>query len=137
MSISFEEPEDSRRSIKEKFSPQRGKPYDRISIKGEAISIIDTVDILVCRWRDQWERQPTYNAAKADKKTMVIDMNPGFGGTGTYGGVQSYWGPGDYYGFTKEHIKKVTEIDRSFSNAFPDNGHGRWNVQAKLAMWPP
>lgn len=130
----FEEPEDSKRSIKEKFSPQRGKPYDRISIKGEAIPIIDTVDILVVGGGTSGA-PATYNAAKAGKKTMVIDMNPGFGGTGTYGGVQSYWGPGNYYGFTKEHIKKVTEIDRSFSNTFPDNGYGRWNVQAKLAMW--
>ena len=31
-----------------------------------------------------------YVAAKEGMKTMVIDMNPGFGGTGTYGGVQSY-----------------------------------------------
>jgi hypothetical protein len=66
---------------------------------------------------------------------MVVDMNPGFGGTGTYGGVQSYWGPGDYDGFTSSHIKQTTEINKSFSKLFPDNGFGRWSVEAKMAMW--
>ncbi|NND05651.1 MAG: FAD-dependent oxidoreductase [Saprospiraceae bacterium] len=120
--------------IREKYSPQRGKPYDRIAIAGEEISIVDSVDILVVGGGTSGA-PAAYNAARAGKKTMVIDLNPGFGGTGTYGGVQSYWGPGNYYGFTKEHIKKVNEIDRSFSNTFKDNGYGLWNVQAKLAMW--
>lgn len=120
--------------IKEKYSPQRGKPYERIQIKDENIPVIDEVDVLVAGGGTSGA-PAAYNTAKEGKKTMVVDMNPGFGGTGTYGGVQSYWGPGGYYGFTFSHIKKTTEINNSFSNLFPDNGYGLWSVEAKMAMW--
>jgi hypothetical protein len=120
--------------IKEKYSPQRGKPYERIRINNETIPILDEVDVLVAGGGTSGA-PAAYTAAKEGKKTIVVDMNPGFGGTGTYGGVQSYWGPGDYYGFTHSHIKTTTEINNSFSNFFPDNGYGRWSVEAKMAMW--
>ncbi len=120
--------------ISEKYSPQLGKPYHRIRIKNKDIPVIDEVDVLVAGGGTSGA-PATYTAAKEGKKTLVVDMNPGFGGTGTYGGVQSYWGPGGYYGFTKAHIKKTSEINNSFSKFFPDNGYGRWSVQAKLVMW--
>ena len=121
-------------NTKEKYSPQPGKPYRRIGVKNEYIPLIDSVDILVVGGGTSGA-PATYTAAREGKITMVIDMNPGFGGTGTYGGVQSYWGPGNYYGLTARHIEKVTAIDKTFSKSFPDNGYGRWNVQTKLAMW--
>jgi len=120
--------------IKEKYSPQKGKPYGRIRINNEIIPVIDDVDILVAGGGTSGA-PAAYTAAKEGKKTIVIDMNPGFGGTGTYGGVDSYWGPGDYNGFTASHIKKTTEINKSFSKLFPNNGYGRWSVEAKMAMW--
>ena len=119
---------------KEKFSPQRGKSYGRIQINNENISVIDEVDIFVAGGGTSGA-PATYTAAKEGKKTIVVDMNSGFGGTGTYGGVQSYWGPGNYYGFTAIHIKKTSEINKSFSKFFRDNGYGRWSVEAKSAMW--
>ena len=96
--------------------------------------VIDKVDILIAGGGTSGA-PAAYIAAKEGKKTLVVDMNPGFGGTGTYGGVQSYWGPGGYYGFTSLHIKKTTEINHSFSEFFPDNGYGLWSVEAKMAMW--
>ncbi|NQU50912.1 MAG: FAD-dependent oxidoreductase [Bacteroidetes bacterium] len=119
---------------KEKYSPQKGKPYGRIRINNENIPVLDEVDVLVAGGGTSGA-PATYTAAREGKKTLVVDMNPGFGGTGTYGGVQSYWGPGDYTGFTASHIKKTTEINSAFSKLFPDNGYGRWSVEAKMAMW--
>jgi len=122
-------------SIKEKYSPQQGKSYSRIQVGNEKLPVIEEVEVLVIGGGTSGA-PATYTAAKEGKKTMVVEMNPGFGGTGTYGAVQSYWGPGNYYGLTAEHIRKTTDINKSFSNAFKDrNGFGRWNVQAKLAMW--
>ncbi|MFY0652445.1 MAG: FAD-dependent oxidoreductase [Cyclobacteriaceae bacterium] len=121
-------------SLKEKYSPQQGKPYSRIRVGSEKLPVIEEVEVLVIGGGTSGA-PATYTAAKEGKKTMVVEMNPGFGGTGTYGAVQSYWGPGDYYGLTAEHIQKTTEINKSFSNVFKDNGNGLWNVQAKLAMW--
>jgi flavin-dependent dehydrogenase len=121
-------------TIREKYSPQRGKPYGRIEIKNEDIPIVDEVDVLVAGGGTSGA-PAAYTAANEGKRTMVVDMNPGFGGTGTYGGVQSYWGPGGYYGFTAAHIQKTTEINKNLSKYFKDNGKGLWSVQAKLAMW--
>ncbi|MDG2254813.1 MAG: FAD-dependent oxidoreductase [Opitutaceae bacterium] len=131
---SYPNPYASGGSVREKFSPQHGKPYGRITIENTSISVIDSVDVLVVGGGTSGA-PATYTAAKAGKKTMVIDMNPGFGGTGTYGGVQSHWGPGGYYGLTAKHNEKVTAITDSFSKRFKDNGNGLWSVQAKLAMW--
>jgi flavin-dependent dehydrogenase len=121
-------------NVKEKFSPQKGKPYGRIRIKNENIPVIDDVDIFVAGGGTSGA-PATYTAASEGKKTMVVDMNPGFGGTGTYGGVHSYWGPGNYYGFTADHIKKTGAINNSFSKAFPVKRFGFWSIQAKMAMW--
>ncbi len=121
-------------SLKEQYSPQQGKPYSRIRVSNEKLPVIEEVDVLVIGGGTSGAPS-TYTAAKEGKKTMVVEMNPGFGGTGTYGAVQSYWGPGDYYGLTAEHIRKTTAINESFSKPFKDNGFGLWNVQAKLAMW--
>ena len=121
-------------SFKEQYSPQQGKPYSRIRVSNEKLPVIEEVDVLVIGGGTSGA-PASYTAAKEGKKTMVVEMNPGFGGTGTYGAVQSYWGPGNYYGLTAEHIKKTTDINKSFSKAFKGNGNGRWNVQAKLAMW--
>jgi flavin-dependent dehydrogenase len=120
--------------ITEKYSPQRGKPYDRIQIDSENIAVIDEVDILVVGGGTSGA-PAAYTSANAGKRTMVVDMNPGFGGTGTYGGVQSYWGPGNYYGLTAEHIRKTKDINASISNFFRGNGPPKWSIQAKLAMW--
>jgi flavin-dependent dehydrogenase len=120
--------------IKEKYSPQRGKSYGRVRIRNERIPVLAEVDILVAGGGTSGA-PAAYTAAREGMKTMVVDMNPGFGGTGTYGGVQSYWGPGNYHGFTAAHIRHTTEINHSFSNLFPDNGYGRWSVEAKMAMW--
>ena len=121
-------------SIKEQYSPQQGKSYSRVRVSNEKLPVIEEVEVLVIGGGTSGA-PATYTAAKEGKKTMVVEMNPGFGGTGTYGAVQSYWGPGDYYGLTAEHIRKTTAINESFSKPFKDNGFGLWNVQAKLAMW--
>lgn len=120
--------------IKEKYSPQKGKPYGRVRVINENIPVIDDVDVLVAGGGTSGA-PATYTAAREGKKTMVIEMNPGFGGTGTYGGVDSYWGPGNYYGFTASHIEKTVAINNSLSKAFPSDGYGLWSIQAKMTMW--
>jgi len=124
--------------VKEKYSPQKGKPYGRIRINNEAIPVIDDVDVLVVGGGTSGA-PAAYTAANAGKKTTIIDMNPGFGGTGTYGGVDSYWGPGGYYANVAKHIKKSEDMALSFSKRFPDNKnsakYNRWSIQGKMAMW--
>jgi hypothetical protein len=79
--------------IKEKYSPHRGRDYHRIKIKNQPIPVLAEVDLLVVGGGSSGATA-AYAAAQTGKKTMVVDLNPGFGGTGTYAGVQDYWGNG-------------------------------------------
>jgi flavin-dependent dehydrogenase len=138
----FEEKEKSINSavngVKEKFSPQKGKNYKRVMIHGEDIPVLSETEVLIVGGGTSGA-PAAYTAANAGKKTTIIDMNPGFGGTGTYGGVDSYWGPGGYYANVAEHIKKSEDMALSFSKRFPDNAYSskynRWSIQGKMAMW--
>jgi len=79
------------------------------------------------------------SAAEQGKSTLVVDMNPGFGGTGTYAGVLDYWGHGKYKGFVARHIKNVEEIQKyvpNYCNKYDPwfKSFVTWNVQAKKFM---
>lgn len=71
-----------------------------------------------------------YAAATEGAKTLVVEMNPGLGGTGTYGGVSAYW-MGWQKGFPA--------LSRSWTNALHDRLRyphiegllGIWNIEAK------
>jgi len=65
-------------------------------------------------------------AAKEGVRSALFDMNPGLGGTGTFGGVDSYWF-GKRYGFAGEIAERVAEAQRDIGY----KGH-KWNIEAKM-----
>jgi hypothetical protein len=65
-------------------------------------------------------------AARAGASTLVVDMNPGLGGTGTVGGVDSYWF-GRRGGWNAEVARRVAE-----EHAWMGWTGGKWNVEAKM-----
>ena len=124
--------------IAEKESPQRGRMYEQVKTDTQRFQIIDEVDILVIGGGSSGATA-AIAAAESGKKTIVVDMNPGFGGTGTFGGVQDYWGKGDYKGFVARHIKKMDEVHKFIPNYVNDyvkwwEDYITWNVQAKMYM---
>jgi len=122
--------------IREKYSPQRGREYHRIKIDNQPVPVLAEVDVLVVGGGTSGA-PAAYVAAEQGKKTMIIDLNPGFGGTGTYAGVNDYWGNGKYNGFTARHIRTMNEIHEYIPNRFQMKGDGiiTWNIQAKMYMW--
>lgn len=124
--------------VKEQESPQKGRDYDYFEVKEHTLSILQEVDILVVGGGTSGATA-AIAAAEGGKKTMVIDMNPGFGGTGTFGGVLDYWGHGNYRGFVARHIKKMDEIHQyipNYSKKYIEwfKPFVTWNVQAKKYM---
>jgi flavin-dependent dehydrogenase len=124
--------------VKEQKSPQKGRNYEYLEVKKEEIPVIAEVDILVVGGGSSGATSAIV-AAENGKSTMVVDMNPGFGGTGTFGGVNDYWGHGKYKGFTARHIKKLNEIhqyipDYTKRYAAWIKPFITWNVQAKMFM---
>ena len=122
--------------IKEKYSPQRGREYHRIQIDNQPVPVLAEVDVLVVGGGSSGA-PAAYVAAEQGKKTIIIDLNPGFGGTGTYAGVNDYWGNGKYNGFTARHIRNMNEIHEYIPNRFKMKWDGiiTWNIQAKMYMW--
>ena len=128
----------NRFTVGEKESPQRGRVYKQVKAEREPIPIIEQADILVAGGGSSGATA-AIAAAESGKKTIVLDMNPGFGGTGTFAGVQDYWGPGNYKGFVARHIKNMEEVHKyipNYVNSYISwwEGYVTWNVQAKMYM---
>ncbi|WP_158299428.1 FAD-dependent oxidoreductase [Paenibacillus antri] len=65
-------------------------------------------------------------AAKEGARTLLVDMNPGLGGTGTFGGVDSYWF-GKRHGYAAAITERVHEVQERIGY----KGH-KWNIEAKM-----
>jgi len=124
--------------VKEQDSPQKGRNYEYFEVKEQTLPILQEVDILVVGGGTSGATA-AIAAAEGGKKTMVIDMNPGFGGTGTFGGVFDHWGHGNYRGFVAKNNKKMDEVHQyipNYSKNYLDwiKPFVTWNVQAKKYM---
>lgn len=125
-------------SIKEQESPQKGRLYEYFNVDIQSIPVLENVDILIVGGGTSGATA-AIAAAEGGKTTLVVDMNPGFGGTGTFGGVLDYWGHGNYKGFVARHIREVDEIHKfipNYSKRYEDwiKPFVTWNVQAKKFM---
>ncbi len=76
--------------IREPDYPQKGRAYKRIAYRGLDVPVVDEVDVLVVGGGSSGA-VAGITAAQLGAKTALVDMNPGLGGTGTFGGVDSYW----------------------------------------------
>jgi len=65
-------------------------------------------------------------AAAEGAHTMLLELNPGLGGTGTFGGVDSYWF-GRRNGFAAAIADRVSDVQRDIGY----KGH-KWNIEAKM-----
>ncbi|MGZ4161532.1 MAG: FAD-dependent oxidoreductase, partial [Neobacillus sp.] len=64
-------------------------------------------------------------SAQEGMNTILVDLNPGLGGTGTFGGVDSYWF-GKRHGYAGKITKRVHDIQKRMKY----KGH-KWNIEAK------
>lgn len=70
-------------------------------------------------------------AGMSDADTLLVDWNFGLGGTGTIGGVDSYWF-GRREGFTSEISRLVREEHDSVGLKWTGVTAETWNVEAKM-----
>ncbi len=64
-------------------------------------------------------------SAREGMRTVLVDLNPGLGGTGTYGGVDSYW-----FGRKAGYAEKLQEAVLRLQQDLRYKGH-KWNLEAK------
>jgi ribulose 1,5-bisphosphate synthetase/thiazole synthase len=87
--------------------------------------VLNSVDVLVVGGGSSGANA-SIQAAKEGVHTMLIDANPGMGGTGTFGGVDSYWF-GRRIGYATKITKKVKEVQ----DLLRYKGN-KWNIEAKM-----
>jgi len=106
-------------------SPQAGRPYARVLVPAMEIPILREAGVLVVGGGASGGVAAT-TAAHEGVSAVLLEMNPGLGGTGTIGGVHSYW-YGRHVGFSAGVEALAGEVHRTL-------GHTKatWNIEAKM-----
>jgi len=105
-------------------SPQRGRRYKRRAVESTTVPVHRSAQVLVVGGGSSGATA-AITAAREGMHTVLIDMNPGPGGTGTYGGVDSYW-----YG---RHVGFAAQLEAAVAAEHVSIHHtgGKWNIDAK------
>ena len=118
--------------VKLQDSPQRGRPYERLSVPAVEVPIYRETDVLVVGGGTSGATCGS-SAARQGAKTVVLELNPGLGGTGTLGGVCAYWYGRYWAGFALRNSLLTDEIHKSINWPTSANTlNGKWNIEAKM-----
>ncbi|HEX7066042.1 MAG TPA: FAD-dependent oxidoreductase, partial [Bacillales bacterium] len=111
--------------VKELGSPKRGGTYKRSAVSSETVRVLRKTDVLVVGGGTSGATAATV-AAQEGAETVLLEMNPGLGGTGTLGGVDSYWF-GRRLGFNERLTEKVDKAHKAIRHT-----RNKWNIEAKM-----
>jgi flavin-dependent dehydrogenase len=122
--------------LREQQGVQRGRRYARVPEAPAAVPVLAAVDVLVVGGGTSGATAGAV-AAGQGARTAILELNSGLGGTGTVGGVDSYW-YGRRVGFTATVDRYYEETAASLRQ--PATGRRdptaeasrRWNVEAKM-----
>jgi ribulose 1,5-bisphosphate synthetase/thiazole synthase len=116
-------------TVRELASPQRGKPYQRTTVNNPALPVLREIDVLVVGGGTSGATAGI-TAASEGMRTVITEMNPGLGGTGTFGGVHSYWF-GRRIGFSAKVMQYVDDMHVYLHHPRPKGLIPKWNIEAK------
>ena len=113
-------------------SPQRGREYERVALPPVNVPVFREADVLVVGGGTSGAT--CANAAgREGARTVVLELNPGLGGTGTVGGVCAYWYGRYWAGFAIRNANLVDEVHQSINWPTSANKlNGLWNIEAKM-----
>lgn len=94
--------------VREQALPQAGRTYGLCDVDTLAIPVVRTADVLVVGGGSSGSVAALV-AAREGMRTVLVDMNPGLGGTGTYGGISLFWFP-RHVGYFGELYDRVSEM---------------------------
>ncbi|SFJ51205.1 FAD dependent oxidoreductase [Halobacillus dabanensis] len=111
--------------IGEGGSPREGREYPTCEVPGKAVPVLQETDVLVVGGGTSGANA-AITAAKEGVETVLLDMNPGLGGTATYGAVDSYWF-GRKGGFNVRISEWLQEVHDRINHKST-----KWNIEAKM-----
>jgi ribulose 1,5-bisphosphate synthetase/thiazole synthase len=115
-------------------APDPCRPYERLRVGRTALPCLDRTQVLVVGGGSSGALAAIVSS-KHGASTILVDMNPGLGGTGTFGGVDSYW-MGHRNGFVSTIVEPaLKEVQRALNYRYepisPDPNFYIWNLEAK------
>jgi hypothetical protein len=118
--------------VKSLPSPQRGRFYEQFTVTATRVPVLREADFLVVGGGTTGATCAN-SAGREGAKTVLLELCPGLGGTGTLGGVSAYWWGRYWAGFAIRNAKLVDEVHESIHWPTSANRkNGPWNIEAKM-----
>jgi ribulose 1,5-bisphosphate synthetase/thiazole synthase len=118
--------------VKSQDSPQRGRFYERLTVAPVQVPVLRETDFLVVGG-GTCGATCANSASREGAKTILLELCPGLGGTGTVGGVCAYWHGRYWAGFAIRNANLVDEVHKSIHWPTSANElNGPWNIEAKM-----
>ncbi len=112
--------------------PQRGRYYERLTVGPVRVPVSRDTDFLVVGG-GTCGASCAGSAAREGARTVLLELCPGLGGTGTVGGVCAYWYGRYWAGFAIRNANLVDDVHRSIRWPTSANElNGPWNIEAKM-----
>ncbi len=113
-------------AVAEQDGPARGRCHARERVAALPVPCLGPFDVLVVGGGSSGA-SAALAAAGAAARTLLADAAPGPGGTGTYGGVHSYW-----FGRREGHAAELQRlVRRTHRELGLPGGVGAWTIEAK------
>jgi flavin-dependent dehydrogenase len=116
--------------VKEPAQPQRGRGYEQHAVATLSIPLLRSADVLVVGGGTSGATA-AITAGRQGLRTVLVEMNPGLGGTGTYGGIHSYWF-GRRVGFAADVVAMVDRMHDRLHHKRQSGPIPSWNIEAKV-----
>ncbi|QGH33654.1 FAD-dependent oxidoreductase [Gracilibacillus salitolerans] len=115
--------------VKEQPQPQNGRIYTKEIVEERQIPILHQSDVLIVGGGTSGATAGIVSGREG-LNTVLLEMNPGLGGTATFGAVDSYWF-GRRVGFNQWITERVNQMQERVRHYSP-----KWNIEAKMyALW--
>ena len=123
-------PVDDGIAVKEQPVPQRGVDYPTIPVPAAALPELDAVDTVIVGGGTSGGIASVASGTSG-MRTVLVDMNPGLGGTGTYGGIHAYWF-GHRGGFSGQVTGMVNDMHVRTGHPTQRGDIPQWNIECKI-----
>lgn len=118
--------------VHELDQPRTAHPYDHGTVAPLHVPVVCTTDVLVAGGGTSGV-MASITAARGGARTTLIDMNPGLGGTGTYGGIDLLWFPRPF-GCTNEFFGQISDMHDRMHQKRPQGIMPSYVIPARLRV---
>ncbi len=116
--------------LRERSQPQRGIAYETVITGLDSLRTSEDHDVIVVGGGTAGGIASII-ARQSGINTILVDMNPGLGGTGTYGGIHAYWF-GHRGGYSRQVTAMVDDLHVRTGHPKQKGPIPRWNIECKI-----